>query len=225
MINSEFLLFLGLGTVAMLIPILIISLKYGIKIWKSVLVALALTITGTIGTYIWFFVEASWFGGRSYYGAVFIVPLIFIFFSKIIRIPYGELMDLCAPSECLMLAIMKYQCLVEGCCGGRALYVLEGKDVCFPSQITELVNALLIMVALMLIALIGKGKWRGKIYPWYLIVYGVTRFILNFLRDDLSPLLLGLPAGNLWSLLSIAIGLLWLTDRKVQIIKKSEIQS
>ena len=212
---------LSMGTLAMLILILINAIKYKIKIWKSVPIAVILTVTGTIGTYIWFFVEASWFGGRSYYGAVFLVPLAFVYLAKLMKIPYGELMDLCAPAECVMLAIMKYQCLVDGCCGGRLLYVLEEKEIYFPSQIIELVNALILVVVLMLMTL--GNKCRGKIYPWYLVIYGTTRFFLNLFRADLSPLLLGLPAGNLWSLLSIFIGIMWLTDRKLLIIKKKDL--
>ena len=212
------ILALSVGTCAMLVLIAILMKRYGIRLWKSVPVAVALTITGTIGTYIWYFIEASWFGGRSYYGAVFLVPIAFVYFARLMKIPYGELMDFCAPAECVMLAIMKYQCLVDGCCGGKVLLsiAMDG-SVVFPSQIVELANALIIMTVLMVMAF--TGKWRGKIYPWYLVIYGATRFVLNFLREDTSPLLLCLPAGNLWSLLAIFVGILWLKDLKLAIIK------
>ena len=177
---------LSVGTVAMLILMLIIGIRYRLKLWKCVPVALILTITGTIGTYIWFFVENSWFGGRSYYGAVFIVPIAFIAISRLMRIPYGEILDLCAPSECVMLAIMKYQCFIDGCCGGRVMfYTHEGTEVLFPSQIVELVNALVLMLVLMIMVFVPK--FRGKIYPWYLVLYGTTRFILNWFRADNAP--------------------------------------
>lgn len=214
---------LSAGTGAMLILILILMMVYRVKLWKGLPVAIALTFTGTIGTYIWFFVESSFFGGRSYYGAVFLVPIAFIYLAKLMRIPYGELMDFCAPAECVMLAIMKYQCLVDGCCTGRVmLKIAEDGSVVFPSQMVELVNALLIMAVLMGMAAFKKN--RGKVYPWYLIIYGGTRFILNFFRADISPLLIGLPAGNLWSLLAIFIGVLWITDRKIVIVKKQSSQ-
>lgn len=209
---------LSVGTVAMLVLIAILMLYYRVKLWKSIPVALMLTITGTLGTYIWFFLEASFFGGRSYYGAVFLVPLGFWYVAKWMRIPYGELMDFCAPAECVMLAIMKYQCLVDGCCGGILLPAsLLGPNTIFPSQIVELINALILMAILMGIGF-GK-KYRGKVYAWYMVMYGATRFVLNFFRVDNDPLLLGLPAGHLWSLLSIFIGVLWLTDRTVAIVK------
>lgn len=197
------------GTFAMFIIILILMKRYQIKTWKSLPIALLLTVVGTIGTYIWFFVESCRFGGRSYYGAVFFVPIVFILIARLFKIPYGELMDFCAPSECVMLAIMKYQCFVDGCCGGRVLYTYEeGRKIYFPSQIAELINAIIIMAILIKL---GVGcEHKGKIYPIYLILYGVTRFILNFFRKDLDVFFAGLPAGNVWSILSVAIGIIWL---------------
>ena len=217
--NMKTILALSAGTGAMLVLIVILMAYYKEKLWKSIPVSLLLTITGTLGTYIWFFVELSGWGGRSYYGAVFLVPVAFLFVARWMQIPYGDLMDYCAPAECVMLAIMKYQCLIDGCCSGIVLRTLEnGSAVRFPSQIVELINALGVMTVLMLIAL--KKKYRGKVYAWYLIIYGVLRFVLNWFRDDNLPLLLGLPAGNLWSLMAIFFGLMWLTDRKLAIVKK-----
>ena len=206
----------------MLILMLIIGIKYRMNLWKCIPVAVVLTIVGTIGTYLMYFVENASFEGSSYFGAVFFVPIVFIVFSKLIKIPYGDLLDLCAPAECIMLVLMKYQCLINGCCSGRMLYLTpEGVAVMFPSQLVELINAVVLMLVLMVMAL--SQKWRGKIYPWYLIIYGCTRFVLNWFRFT-SPLLMGLPAGNLWSLVAIFIGVLWLTDRKIVIVKKKFLQ-
>ena len=216
----DIIIALAIGTGAMFVPIVAMMIRYKEKLWKSVPVSLLLTIAGTLGTYIWFFVEDSTWGGRSYYGAVFLVPIAFLLVARWMRIPYGNLMDYCAPAECAMLAIMKYQCLIDGCCEGRILRVYaDGTWLAFPSQIVELINALVIMVVLMVM---GYGKkFRGKVYAWYLVIYGITRFILNWFRSGNYPLLLGLPAGNLWSLLAIFIGVLWLLDLKLTITKKT----
>ena len=217
--NIKTIIALSVGTGAMLILIFALMVCYQEKRWKSIPLSILLTVSGTIGTYIWFFVECSFWGGRSYYGAVFLVPMMFTYVARWIKIPYGELMDYCAPAECVMLAIMKYQCLVDGCCGGIALRVLEdGSTIFFPSQIVELVNALMIVAILLIVAV--KQKYRGKIYAWYLLIYGTMRFVLNWFRSDNTPLLLGLPAGNLWSLLAVFWGLLWLTNRKIVIVRK-----
>lgn len=54
--------------------------------------------------------------------------------------------------------------------------------------------------------IIKKKKQKGMIYPVYLIGYGVTRFILTFLRYP-KPWLGPLPPGAFWSLIAIAAGL------------------
>ena len=218
------ILVLSIGTCAMLVLMLLIGIKYRLKLWKCIPISLILTITGTIGTYIWFWIENSWVGGRSYYGAVFIVPIAFVFLAKAMRIPYGDLMDLCAPAECIMLSIMKLQCLVDGCCGGRVLYTTsEGMDVIFPSQIVELANAFLLMLILMIFAFIPR--FRGKLYPWYLMLYGVTRFVLNWFRAENTPVIAGMTFGCVWSLIAIFFGILWICDRKLAIVKSQSAEA
>jgi prolipoprotein diacylglyceryltransferase len=198
MFTPKFMIFLLLGTLAMLIPICIQAKWYGVKWWKTIVIALLLTVSGTVGTYLWFFVENGRFGGRSFYGAVFIVPVLFILVSLVFRIPDGKLMDLCAPAECIMLVLMKALCVLEGCCKGRILF----ENVRFPSQIAELVNALILLVILMYLS--HKKENRGKIYPMYLLIYGASRFVLNFFRDVWAET--WMPMGTLWSILAMVIG-------------------
>lgn len=205
MITIPFILFLIAGTFAMWIPMLFLCGSYKIPVWKSPLIAVLLTLVGTVGTYLWFVVENSRFGGRSFFGAVVLVPLVFLGFAKLLKVPYPHLMDLCAPAECVMLALMKFSCFKDGCCGGRELFVnAEGIFVYFPSQIAEAINAMLIFATLMILAY--RQEQRGRIYPWYLVIYGATRFILNWFRNGLTPFLLYLPIGNFWALCSLIVG-------------------
>ena len=59
-------------------------------------------------------------------------------------------------------------------------------------------------------ALALNKKNRGTIYPWYLIIYGGVRFVLNIFREEWVTTEMIMPFGNIWSLVSIAIGVLWL---------------
>lgn len=208
--NPITILVLLVGTFAMMIPMLFQASKYQITKWKIVPTAFVLTVVGTLGTYLWFFVENFAFGGRSFYGAVFLVPVVFWLFAYVIRIPYAQLMDLCAPAECIMLSIMKIKCLIDGCCIGRTLFVTElGEIVRFPSQIVELVAAYVIVWVLL--AMSCKTQHRGKIYPWYLILYGASRFVLNFFRDEWAQYNGGIPPfGNIWSVCAVIIGVVWI---------------
>ena len=202
MFNAKFLIFISIGTLSMIMPMLIMSAWYNIRKYKVLITTVMLTVCGVIGTYAWFWVETGRLGGRSFFGAVFIVPILFILVSKLLKIPYGDIMDLCAPAECVMLVLMKILCVIEGCCEGRVLFVSSnGAEVVFPSQIAELINALILSVILILLS--KNEKRRGTIYVWYLLLYGITRFILNWFRAENDPFALGLTAGCFWSLCSI----------------------
>lgn len=211
------LMYVGIGTIAMLFPMMFVTWRYGVKLWKSVPIALYAALAGTISTYLWFVVENQWFGGISFFGAVFLVPLAFFCATKLFRESFGDLMDIFAPGICMMLAVMKVQCLLAGCCDGRAIFeTANGEIIKFPSQIAELINALVLCVVLMILAY--KSKFRGALYPWYMVLYGITRFILNFFRDEWGYGTI--PYGTMWSILSIIIGVIWLVkirrNKKVQ---------
>ena len=206
---TKLLIFLAAGTLLMGIPIVFVARKYGIGIWKSLVATILLTVSGTAGTYLMYYAENGIWGGLSFFGAVFLVPIVFIAVSFILRVPYGKVMDLCAVGECIMLALMKVHCMLGGCCAGRVLFVTdEGMEVIFPSRTAELIVALILFVILLLWAL--KGKRCGQLYAWYLLLYGSTRFVLNIFREAWVTKEMFLPIGNIWSLVAIVIGFIWL---------------
>lgn len=201
------LMYVGIGTVAMLFPMMFVTWKYGIKLWKSIPIALYAALAGTISTYLWFVVENQRFGGISFFGAVFLVPLAFFCTTKLFRESFGDLMDIFAPGICMMLAVMKVQCVLAGCCGGRAIFeTVNAEIIKFPSQIAELINALVLCAVIMILAY--RPKLRGTLYPWYMVLYGITRFILNFFRDEWGYGTI--PYGTMWSAVAIALGTTWL---------------
>lgn len=217
MISLKLLVYLSIGTAAMLLPIMIQGKWNNIKPLKRVVIAFILTICGTIGTYILFFIENGWIGGTSFFGAIFFVPILFLPLARLLKIPYGILLDICAPAECIMLTIMKIQCQISGCCGGREVCFM-GKEFIFPSQIAEMINALIIFVILIFLA--HRKNNIGKIYPLFMVVYGISRFVLNIFREVWITTDMVLPFGNIWSLLAIMVGIIWLIVIKKQNCRK-----
>ena len=196
---------IGLGAVAMFLSMLLRKKQFPqVAIWKMVLLTLWLTITGVLGTMILAYIELGEFGGTSFYGAVFLVPIL-ILPAMLMRITYKDILNLCAPAECAMLLVMRFDCLDKGCCFGRYLPALEFQ---FPSQIAEMVVAITIMIAL--IQMHRKDR-QVQLYPWYMILYGVCRFILQGFRyGGTDPWVLGLSQGHFWSLIAVVIGTVWL---------------
>lgn len=201
--------FLAIGTLAMGIPILTLSRRDAIPEWKAALATFLLTLTGTAGTYLMYWVENGRIGGLSFFGAVFLVPVVFLLAAPALRLTYELITDLCAVGECIMLALMKVHCILGGCCIGRALFTLaDGTHIRFPSREVEMVVALCLFVLLFRWGL--RGKNRGRLYPWFLVLYGSTRFVLNIFREAWVTRTMLLPFGNIWSLVATAIGMVWL---------------
>ncbi len=205
------IIFLAAGAVGMFLCMLYCRQIYPIPKWKIAVSTILLTISGILGAYLMGFIENGRWGIQSFYGAVFLVPVMMWLPAMLLKIPYGVMMDICAPAECIMLALLKINCKITGCCGGLYFYPWEGMKFQFPSQIAECITAILLM--LFLIHIIKKKTHRNMIYPLYLLTYGIIRFILNFFR--FSHFWIGpLAAGTFWSLISIAIGgIVLLIDR------------
>ena len=201
-------LFLIVGTILMLFVTLYIKSIYQIELWKTITTTVILTFVGVFGTQILFLIETGKWGGTSFFGAVFLTPVIMTFWALVIKSPIGAILDMCAPAECIMLALMKVRCLIYKCCGGRVIFSSKTCEVRFPSQIVEMITSIIIMVVL--IKVIKKKNHENQIYAWYMILYGITRFILNILRDT-KPFIWIIPAGNFWALISVILGILWLT--------------
>lgn len=209
MISAKLILYVSIGTIAMFIPIIIESIWYKYKLWKSLVVGLLIAISGVIGTYVMFFIENQWWGGTSFYGGVFLVPPAFIGFAYLLKTPHRALMDMCAPAGCMMLVVMKVQCLLSNCCKGIVLWTdASGEAVRFPSQIAELANGLILCVVLMFI--VYRAKNKGEIYPIFLVLYGISRFILNFFREEFLTTEMFVPYGTIWSVVAVAAGFVWL---------------
>ena len=196
---------IGLGALAMYISMLLRKKQFPqVAIWKMTVLTVWLTITGVLGTMILAYIEMGKFGGTSFYGAVFLVPIL-IAPMMLLKITYRDILNLCAPAECAMLIVMRFDCLDKGCCFGRYLPQLGFQ---FPSQIAEMFVGAAIIIALVRMHMKNR---QVQLYPWYMIIYGVCRFILNGFRyGGTNPWILGLSQGHFWSLVSVTLGTAWL---------------
>lgn len=214
--SDKLLMFLAAGTLLMLVPVLWVGRYYKQSVWKLVIATVLLTVTGTVGTVLMAYIEVGPDGGMSFYGAVFLVPLVFPIVAYLLYMPCAKLLDLCAMGECAMLALMRVNCLINGCCGGRVLFTLEnGKEIRFPNQIAELILGLVILSVLIYLAY-RKPQYHGGLYAWYLILYGSARFCLTFLREETAAWTPSerIPMAFIWSPIAVAIGITWLQLKK-----------
>ena len=63
------------------------------------------------------YVEMGTIGGTSFFGAIFLVPVL-ITPVMLMKLSYRDILNLSAPAECAMLVVMRFDCLDKGCCFG-----------------------------------------------------------------------------------------------------------
>ena len=212
MINPNLETILIAGVLIMCFLVALQMKRYNDAPWKSVFVAISIVITGLLSCDIWFALENGYWGGKSFYGALFFAPLTFVVVAKLLRIPYSHAMDYCATAGCLVLGLLKADCMLNGCCKGIILWeAYPGEYVRFPSQALEMLCALALMFVSIWTS--RKESCRGRIYPNIMVAYGASRFVLNLFRDDWDrahDMGIIMPIGNIWAIGAIGIGIIWI---------------
>lgn len=203
------LFFVFISFVAMLLLSLPRAKWYNLSTSDAVAVTVYSFVTGIIGTMILFYIENGVWGGTSFYGAVFSMPIFLYVASVCFKKSVGTLTDFMAPSGLAMYGVNKINCLVAGCCGGKIIgYTVDGIPQYFPSQILELI-AVIAIIGFGLI-LEKKDCFRSLVYPICLVIYGIARYALNSYRMEQSNFWLGMSPGNFWSLCAVVIGVIWI---------------
>ena len=126
------------------------------------------------------------------------------------------LLDILGPAMALAHAFGRVSCFMQGCCFGKpapqgfpfavcfpagspAAYrypslLSSGSEPVYPVQLFE--SAGNILMCLILLFLLRKRKYAGTIGGIYLILYGVMRFLIEFMRGDHTDSILGLTPSQ-----------------------------
>lgn len=191
--------------------------KYSLSVFACVLFTLLLTAAGVFGAKLMFFAESgfrSW-DGISFFGSVFLIPVLMSLVGLFFRLTPGRSLDLCAPCVAVMIAVLRVNCFLSGCCGGWSVCV---GSYCFswPTQIVESLGDVAILYYLLKRA--DGEDVPGHGYPWFMVLYGIMRFLLEFLRDTPKDWL-RLSHGQWFALVSALFGGLVLLALKWKVAK------
>lgn len=152
------------------------------------------------------------------------IPLFLYPISLVFKTGWRRTCDFMAPSRALFFGISKFACLFTGCCAGYecafGIYNPAVKAVCFPAPLLEAFVSLAIMVVLLIIAKRNEYKATGLLMPLLLILFGSTRFFLEFARSG-EKLWLGCSDLSFHALFMIIVGIIMY----VIIKRKSEIKA
>ena len=145
--------------------------------------------------------EGAGSGSMSLFGAVFFMPVAYYLGAKLFKRPMAEVFDLFAVPMIFTLLCARCNCLIAGCCLGT---FIPGMELRWPTREVEVIFYAAFLIVF--IPRVLKKKTHGEVYPFYMLSYGVLRFILEFLRvTDRTESLFHL--SHVWALISAGIGL------------------
>ena len=201
------------GSAGMLLYSLSLRKLCRLNEFACLLFALLLTACGIAGARTLYILEnlENWQSalsgnGVSFFGSIYLIPLLMPLVGRLLKMNTKETLDLCAPCVAIMIGCIRIGCLLSGCCGGWVVYI---GDIYFawPTQIMESIGDFLIF--LWLAKLHKQEKHQGQLYPLLMIGYSVLRFMIEFLRYSPEKWLI-FSAGHGFAIIAIAIAALWL---------------
>ena len=147
--------------------------------------------------------------GLVFYGGLLGGLLGLLFASRKTKRNILTFTDLMAPCFCLAHAGGRIGCLMAGCCygmeySGPCAVVLDGVSR-LPTQPME--AGFLVILSGVLTAIFLKKPRRGAVTGWYMVLYAVWRFIIEFFRDDFRGSVGVLSTSQFISLFIFALGL------------------
>lgn len=131
--------------------------------------------------------------GFVFYGALIGGLLGVGIYARRKKLPFFGFVDLFVPSLALAHAFGRIGCFMAGCCYGAACEspisvvfpagsAAPAGVALLPTQLLE--SAFLFLLTAALIVIMKKRKPFGTVAGWYLVLYGVWRFIIEFFRND-----------------------------------------
>jgi phosphatidylglycerol:prolipoprotein diacylglycerol transferase len=161
--------------------------------------------------------------GGVFYGGFLAAVLTAYFLVRRYKLPWWQTADACAPGIALGQAIGRQGCFAAGCCWGKPTtlpwgvrFSELGQQVTgvpidahlHPTQLYESFAAFIFFA--FLIWLHRRKTFNGQVLLTYGVLYGTTRFIIEFFRDDPRGDILGLTSLTHLStsqLISLLVGI------------------
>ena len=181
--------------------------KYDYKLVTGLVVTALCAFYGLVGVRLLFILETpgsgfGLFGGYSFFGAIYFVPIAIFVTSLIMDKPFTEMLDFITPYIPMTLAFMRFGCTYNGCCGANPIMTPAG-EVVVPIQMTEAVFDLGIVAFTVLMEM--RKQKQGIAFPRFAVMYGVLRLVTENYRDTPKDTY-GMSHGQWFAIFSIVLG-------------------
>lgn len=156
--------------------------------------------------------------GYVVYGGIIGGILVCYLYCKLKKADFLSYFDIVMPSVSMAQGFGRLGCFFAGCCYGRetdAWYGITFNNSNFAPNGVSLIPTQLIssfgdfIFAAILMFYASKEPKKGRVAAMYLMLYGVGRFIVEFLRNDYRGSVGVLSTSQLISIAIIAIGVIF----------------
>ncbi len=160
--------------------------------------------------------------GGVFYGGLIAAFVTGLWLVRRYRLPIWKTADLIAPGIALGHIVGRFGCLMAGCCFGRptdvpwaitftdpVAYANAGTLLGTPLHPTQLYDAgaeLVILIVLLVTERRGR-PFAGRTFWLYMLLYGISRYIIEFYRGDERGMILGMSTSQFVSLIVVPLSL------------------
>ena len=151
---------------------------------------------------------AVWEGGLIFYGGALAALLGFWLKSRKSGLSFWKLLDFFAPYGALAHAFGRIGCFLNGCCYGKVCdlpWAAQFPEVAHPVHPTQLYEALYdLALFFFLLSQRKRSRFEGETGLLYFLLYGLGRYLIEFLREPAGWMWMGLTSNQWLSVLIIA---------------------
>jgi len=167
--------------------------------------------------------------GGVFYGGLILAVLVSLWYLQRHKLPLWSMCDIFAPAIALGHVVGRMGCFFAGCCYGRpttlpwgitfhdpfaASYVGTPLGVSLhPTQLYEAGAELLILGVLLFAEKKGR-PFPGRTFWAYMLLYGISRFVIEIFRGDERGMIIGLSTSQFISVVLVPLSLamlVWLS--------------
>ena len=183
-------IFFALGFVVVIIYTLLNCKNYKISRGKGLLFSFCVYTVTVLWMFFLYWMESGFknWGGNNIVRIFIWIPVVAYPFCKLMKIDWVSACEFLAPCAAMVQGISHYGCIFRGCCQGypyaHGIWNPALDINTFPTQPIEACVA----VAVVIYVLIRQKRLNyapdGLTYPIMLMLFGYSRFLLEFLRDN-----------------------------------------
>ena len=198
-------------------------------LFEIFIMSIILSLLGSRLTYVFLnrelFIGQPWWkifafreGGLTFHGGLILALLGGVFYSNYRKILFLKYVDYLSPFIILGYAITRIGCFLNGCCYGHITDLPWGVVYpiidSYPRHPTQLYASLAALIIFFMLRYLKKYKYfHGYIFLYFIIFYGVYRFLVEYFRVS-TTVLWGLSQAQIASLIFIIFGALLLLYQK-----------